>query len=285
MGAIPNDFAFPSTLTLVAAFLAAASAYGVYTIVYRLRFHPLAKVSGPRYAAVTHWYQFYYDVVQRGRFPWALERMHKHYGPIVRIAPNEVHIADPDFYDVLFASGSQKRNRDHFVLDGFGLPDTVIASEDHDLHRMRRAPLSPFFSTQAIARIEPVVHEKLALLCGRLKQLEGSHEPVNVEAAINAMTTDIITQYCFGKSYDFLKKPDFAADWVTMMMGASEFSNFGRYFPWIPIIMAKMPIWMVKLVDPSIMPLVAFTKVRALRSSLIAALMDRCRTKRSKLKT
>jgi hypothetical protein len=78
------------------------------------------------------------------------------------------------------------------------------------------------------------------------------------------MTIDIITAYCFGRSYDFLKKPDFSADWVTMMIAASEFSNFGRYFPWVPKIMARMPIWLVRLIDPSIMPLVTFTKVTSL---------------------
>jgi cytochrome P450 len=186
--------------------------------------------------------------------------MHNRYGPIVRIAPNEVHIADPDFYDTLYAGGSKKRNRDTFVLDGFGLPDTVIASKDHDLHRMRRTALNPFFSVHAIARIEPVVNEKLEFLCARLRQL--GEEPFNVEAAIMAMTTDIITQYCFGNSYDFLKQPSFNEDWTTMMRDASEVSNFGRYFPWVPILMAKMPLWMVKLVSPSIMPLVTFTKVR-----------------------
>jgi hypothetical protein len=252
MGII-QDHTFPSVITFIIVLIVAAFGYGVFSMGYKLHLHPLAHVPGPWYAALTHWYQFYYDVVQRGRFPWELERMHKRYGHIVRIAPNEVHIADPDFYDVLYAGGSRKRNRNTFVLDGFGLPDTVIASKEHDLHRMRRTALNPYFSAQAIARIEPVVNE-------RLRQLD--EEPFDVEAAIMAMTTDIITQYCFGHAYDFLKQPNFNKNWTTMMRDASEVSNFGRYFPWIPILMAKMPLWMVKLVSPSMMPLVTFTKVR-----------------------
>lgn len=150
---------------------------------YRLYLHPLAKFPGPKYAALTHYYQFYYDVVLGGRFPWELERMHKIYGRIVRIGPNEVHIIDPDFYHVLFASGSQKRNKDIFVYTGSGII-SVLETEDHELHRMRRAALSPFFSTRAIAKMDSAVHEKVELLCERLELARGTGEALDVEAAV-----------------------------------------------------------------------------------------------------
>ena len=188
--------------------------------------------------------------------------MHKVYEPIVRIGPNEVHVADPHFYYVLYRPSSERRHKDHFALDGFGLPDAVLETGNHDLHRMRRAALNPYFSTQAIAWMEPVVHEKLELLCDKLTELEDTQEAVNVEAAIMSMTTDIITQYCFGNSYDFLKKPHFSPEWARMIMSAAEMSNLGRYFPWLPIVMAKMPPTMVRFIDSSMVPLVVFTKVR-----------------------
>ena len=76
------------------------------------------------------------------------------------------------------------------------------------------------------------------------------------------MTTDIITEYCFGRSYNFLEKPGFAPEWSKMMMGAAGFSNFGRYFPWLPIMMEKLPPSVIGLIDASILPLVIFIKVR-----------------------
>ena len=54
--------------------------YLITTAVYRLYFSPLAKFPGPKLAAVTLWYEFYYDVVKRGRYTWRIAEMHKQYG-------------------------------------------------------------------------------------------------------------------------------------------------------------------------------------------------------------
>lgn len=48
--------------------------------VYRLYFSPIAKFPGPRLAALTLWYEFYFDVVQKGQYTWEIGKMHDRYG-------------------------------------------------------------------------------------------------------------------------------------------------------------------------------------------------------------
>jgi hypothetical protein len=48
--------------------------------IYRLYFHPLSKFPGPRFAATTHLYEFYHDVVRNGMFLWEIQKMHEKYG-------------------------------------------------------------------------------------------------------------------------------------------------------------------------------------------------------------
>ena len=43
---------------------------------YRLYLNPLAKFPGPKLAALTLWYEFYYDVVKRGRYTWKIAELH-----------------------------------------------------------------------------------------------------------------------------------------------------------------------------------------------------------------
>lgn len=55
--------------------------YNVALVIYRLLFSPLAQFPGPKLAAASLWYQYYYDVVQRGRYTWKIAELHAQYGP------------------------------------------------------------------------------------------------------------------------------------------------------------------------------------------------------------
>lgn len=48
--------------------------------VYSVYFGPLAKFPGPKLAAATLWYEFYYDVILQGRYTFKIKELHKKYG-------------------------------------------------------------------------------------------------------------------------------------------------------------------------------------------------------------
>jgi len=54
--------------------------YFVVRCIYNLYFHPLRKIPGPRIAAMTSFYDFWYDVVKGGTYLWEIRRMHEIYG-------------------------------------------------------------------------------------------------------------------------------------------------------------------------------------------------------------
>jgi hypothetical protein len=52
----------------------------IATAIYRLYFHPLARVPGPKLAAITWNYERYYDLYQYGQFWKKIGDLHVEYG-------------------------------------------------------------------------------------------------------------------------------------------------------------------------------------------------------------
>ena len=89
---LPLRYRVPEWPTLLFFVLGGFLAYGVCLVIHRLYLSPIAHIPGPKVAAVTQWYEIYFDVVKGGQFVFEIEKWHDRYGPIVRVNPWEVHI-------------------------------------------------------------------------------------------------------------------------------------------------------------------------------------------------
>jgi hypothetical protein len=74
---------------LLAAFAILAGYIG-----YQRAFHPLARYPGPFWASLTNLWSL--SLSTKGDWPRQLQALHARYGPVVRIAPNEVAIDKPE---------------------------------------------------------------------------------------------------------------------------------------------------------------------------------------------
>jgi hypothetical protein len=54
--------------------------YFLVLALYRLTLHPLARFPGPKLAAISRYYEAYYDVVQNGQYTFKIKQLHKQYG-------------------------------------------------------------------------------------------------------------------------------------------------------------------------------------------------------------
>jgi cytochrome P450 len=139
-------------------------------------------------------------------------------GPIIRINPEELHINDPSFYDQIYVGPSRRTTKWHWSAKMFGTTNAAVGTIDHELHRLRRSALNPFFSKQAVTRLEPVIKANVDHLYRRLREFAGTGKPVNLSDAFTCLSADVIGAYAFGKEYGFLNSKDFFPRWRLLMM-------------------------------------------------------------------
>ena len=77
-GAFANMSIYHNCITLFAIFVL----YSALITFYRIFLHPLARFPGPKLAAATKWYEFWFDLIKPpgGTFMHEIERMHSVYG-------------------------------------------------------------------------------------------------------------------------------------------------------------------------------------------------------------
>ena len=227
--------------------------YTLYGAIKRLYLSPISHVPGPKLAVLSFWYEFYYDVILKGRYTWKIAELHKQYGPIIRINPFEVHIDDPDFYDEVYVLGNKRKSEQWaWTVPMFGAPNSILATLDHDLHRRRRQPYQNFFSKQSIRKYSHVIQLTADRLCSKLAEHQTHGMKINLMHAWTAFTADIVSAYSFPHSYGLLDQPDFAPEFFKLWVSIVSNSPTLKQFPWIFPTMLALPEWFAEKFLPDL---------------------------------
>lgn len=217
--------------------------------VHRLFFHPLSRFPGPKLAALTRWYEAYYDVVQNGQYTFKIAKMHEKYGPIIRISPYELHVNDPSFFNQLYCQEG-RYNKYDWIYEAFGVTEATIITINHDIHHKRRQPLNPFFSKAKVVGRQDMIHRNVKKLCNRLSDLADSKTRFNLGAAITAYTREVASEYIFHRSYGSLDQDDFYGAMTTMGRSSGVMWRVSKHIRWYgPAIMSIPTRFTGKAID------------------------------------
>lgn len=171
-------------------------------------------------------------------------------GPIVRINPNDVHINDPEFIDEVFAGGTKKRDKNKIIVRMFGLPESTVSTLPHDLHRMRRGALNPFFSKQSIRRLEPIIQNVLQKLLGILDDFRKEQKPTPMSLIFKAVTSDIISEYAFGESGNCLGMKNFNEGYFKAIGDQFLMIHAFTHIPWLNPLLQSLPDCVTAWLNP-----------------------------------
>ncbi|KAI8938499.1 hypothetical protein NX059_004389 [Plenodomus lindquistii] len=246
--------ALPSLPVLLAI---AAGLYCCALYFYRLYLHPLAKFPGPKLAAISSWYEAYYEIVLTGQYSRQISKLHDQYGPIIRVTPDELHIRDPRFFDQVYGKNQllDKEGWDKRFGCAGGLLTTVKAED----HKRRRAALAPMFSRRSILDFIHIIYRHIDTLSVRMQEFEARKEPLNLSHAFPALTGDIIMDYFFGFNYNQLNHPEFDS-FHEAFITIGGTGHLATQFPWILPMMNSIPDSITGWLQPAAKSLLKFKR-------------------------
>jgi cytochrome P450 len=177
--------------------------------VHRAFFTPLRGIPGPWHAGFVNW-RLKIAVLGGARADY-IHELHQRYGPIVRIAPNEIAINDPaSFKDIhKIGSGFNKTNwYEYLNTNGVGKCPGVFNMTNPKEHAARRKLLAKGFSQRHLReQWEDVVREKVDLAVARIKA-DATSGTADVLKWWTYLATDVSAHLMFGESFHMLESSE-----------------------------------------------------------------------------
>ena len=169
-----------------------------------------------------------------------------------------MHILDPHFYKDIYAGSGRRVDKHPEAVAAYTVPQAVLATVDHDLHRVRRGLLSSYFSKRSIVGLEPTIHERISRLCTRLEECKQQAQVVDLDSAFAALTADIVTCYFYGSHLDCLGNKSFKFAMRDAILGLIGFYHVTRFLPTLASTIKKLPIAVVQLINPGAADMLRF---------------------------
>ncbi|KAF6838503.1 cytochrome p450 [Colletotrichum musicola] len=164
---------------------------------------PIRHLPGPRHTRFTHYALKFYNLT--GRRMHYVHSLHHYYGPIVRISPTEVAVADPESFTAIHKIGSGFLKGPWYQTTVTDAGPGIFAMVDPKQHAARRKLFArAFTSTSLRQNWEAVVRRKVERAVERI-YADSVHGKADVLKWWTLMTTDVIAHLSFGESFDMLE--------------------------------------------------------------------------------
>ncbi|KAI1209013.1 cytochrome P450 ClCP1 [Annulohypoxylon truncatum] len=191
--------------------------------IYNVFLHPLRSYPGPflwKLFPLARWIRF-----SHGDLPFYMRELHTKYGPVVRIAPNELAFCHPqawkDIYGHRSGGAPELPKYEYFYRAVDNIPRGILNAH-RDEHAALRRQLSHGFSERSMQLQEPIIGSYVDLLVRRLQeQCQGGAVGLNMREWLNWTTFDVIGDLAFGSSFDCLEKSDYHP-WVKLVANSVQ---------------------------------------------------------------
>ncbi|KAI3401428.1 hypothetical protein diail_10862 [Diaporthe ilicicola] len=217
--------------------------YIFVTFTYNVLFHPLRSYPGPLLWRATRFP--YHFRTFKGTLAIDILDLHNRYGPVVRVAPNELAYADASAWKEIQGHSPKGEECGKWVPFYRPTPESAdnIISAEREKHGIIRRQLAHGFSDRSMREQEPIIKSYVDLLFQRLHEnCAGGAKPLDMTAWYNYTTFDIIGDLALGESFGCLEKSNLHS-WVQsifFLTKAGAYMQSAAHYPTITRSLLKL---------------------------------------------
>ncbi|KAF1847536.1 benzoate 4-monooxygenase cytochrome-like protein P450 [Cucurbitaria berberidis CBS 394.84] len=170
-------------------------------VVYNIYFHPLRHYPGSKLWAATR--LTWASAMQSGHYHHKLHELHTKYGPIVRIAPNELSFVSPDAWKDIYGNRNIPKNNVWTSQEEEHHPISIVSTDEATHLRNRRA-LTGAFTEHAIAEHAYILEDLVGLMVQKFGEAVAHGQGcavLDTSNWLNFLTFDISGAFAFGESF------------------------------------------------------------------------------------
>ncbi|KAK3896876.1 cytochrome P450 [Staphylotrichum tortipilum] len=225
-------------------------------LLYNLFLHPLARFPGPLPMRATRLPRSLAHM--RGTLPFDMLSLHLRYGPVVRIAPDELAFCNAQAWRDIMGHRSptsgnggeaeEMKKYDKFYMPVEGMPRDIV-NVGREEHALLRRAMAHGFSERSMRAQQELIGGYIDLLVRRLRETGEGGGTVDMAAWYNYTTFDVIGDLAFGESFGCLDNSDYHP-WVKAIFEVARagtvFQTLAHYPLLIKVLLALVPTKFVK---------------------------------------
>ncbi|KAK4224636.1 cytochrome P450 [Podospora fimiseda] len=171
--------------------------------------------------------------------------LHKKYGPIVRIAPDEVSVSSPEAARTLLSAGKR-----FFKTNFYGVfpppenPD-IFTEVREDVHAQKKRVANVPYSMGAMRELSPFIDDTIELLAKKIGQhidLDGD-KTFDLGDWLHYFAFDVLGEVAFSRSFGFLDEGRDVDDAIKTIDNSQKYNGIVGQVPEVDFLLRRNPLW------------------------------------------
>lgn len=175
--------------------------YCLGLFIYNVYFHPLRSYPGPFLAKVSKVWSRYGNL--KGRKSHRIHAAHLKYGPIIRVAPNELSFSSPLAVRDIYSNDAFVKEETFYRAKRIFHEEMLMSYRNPEAHKERKKLLQRGFSQAAMVAFEPEIDVKIEAMMGHWSKKAQDEPVLDVYPWLLWLAFDVVCKLvrCCSRSY------------------------------------------------------------------------------------